>query len=124
MVLYTYVCVHAFLLRREFPDRILGDKLLLFQGGSVTPYLSYHPQKSHTLCVIGSEAGESFLVLDHVSRATGIHEPRVLQTTVHHLYRMRKGRWLNARVSEKNFRNPTLNHTIRRGFHSPLHLII
>jgi hypothetical protein len=36
MVLYDYVCVYAFLLHRESPDRILGDKPLLFQGGSVT----------------------------------------------------------------------------------------
>jgi hypothetical protein len=33
MVLYAYVCVCAFLLRRESPDRILGAKPLLFQGG-------------------------------------------------------------------------------------------
>jgi hypothetical protein len=36
MALYAYVCVCAFSLRREFPGRILGDKPLLFQGGSVT----------------------------------------------------------------------------------------
>jgi hypothetical protein len=35
MVLYAYVCVCAFSLRRESPNRILGDKPLLFQGGSV-----------------------------------------------------------------------------------------
>jgi hypothetical protein len=41
MVLYAYVCVCAFSLRRESPDRILGDKPLLFQGGggSVTEIL-------------------------------------------------------------------------------------
>jgi hypothetical protein len=36
MVLYAYTCVCAFSLHREFPDRILGDKPLLFQGGFVT----------------------------------------------------------------------------------------
>jgi hypothetical protein len=36
MVLYAYGFVYAFLLRRESPGRILGDKPLLFQGGSVT----------------------------------------------------------------------------------------
>jgi hypothetical protein len=35
MILYTYVCVCAFSLHRESPDRILGDKLLLFQGVGV-----------------------------------------------------------------------------------------
>jgi hypothetical protein len=29
LVLYAYVCVCAFLLRREFPDMILGDKPLI-----------------------------------------------------------------------------------------------
>jgi hypothetical protein len=32
MVLYAYVCVCAFLLHRESPGRILGDKPLLFRG--------------------------------------------------------------------------------------------
>jgi hypothetical protein len=36
MVLYAYVCVCVFSLRQESPDMILGDKLLLFQGVSVT----------------------------------------------------------------------------------------
>jgi hypothetical protein len=36
MVLYAYVCVCAFSLRRESPGRILGDKPLLFQVGSIT----------------------------------------------------------------------------------------
>jgi hypothetical protein len=36
MVLYAYVCVCAFLLRRESLDMILGDKPLIFQGGSIT----------------------------------------------------------------------------------------
>jgi hypothetical protein len=36
MVLYAYVCVCTFSLRRESPGRILGDKPLLFSGGSVT----------------------------------------------------------------------------------------
>jgi hypothetical protein len=31
MVLYAYVCVCAFSLRRESPDMILGDKLLIFE---------------------------------------------------------------------------------------------
>jgi hypothetical protein len=33
-MLMCYVCV--FSLHREFPDMILGDKPLLFQGGSIT----------------------------------------------------------------------------------------
>jgi hypothetical protein len=36
MILYAYVCVCAFSLHRESPGRILGDKPLLVQGGSVT----------------------------------------------------------------------------------------
>jgi hypothetical protein len=33
MILYAYVCVCAFSLYQESPDRILGDKPLLFRGG-------------------------------------------------------------------------------------------
>jgi hypothetical protein len=35
------MCICAFSLRREFPGRILGDKLLLFLGGSVTTSTVY-----------------------------------------------------------------------------------
>jgi hypothetical protein len=42
MVLYAYVCVYAFSLHRESPGRILGDKPLLFQGGSVLSAASRH----------------------------------------------------------------------------------
>jgi hypothetical protein len=53
-----------------------------------------------------------------------VHEPCVLQASVHHLYRMRKGRWLSAGVSEINLRNPALNHTTRGCLHNPLHFTI
>jgi hypothetical protein len=79
--------------------------------------------KSHILLVWQrSEDGESFLVSGYVLWATGIYEPHVLQTSVHHLHRMRKGQWLSAGVSEINLRNPALNHVTRRSFHSPFHL--
>jgi hypothetical protein len=67
--------------------------------------------KSHILLVCqGSETGEPFLVSDHLSLATGIHEPLVLQASVHHLHRTRRGRWLSAGISEIKHRNPALNH--------------
>jgi hypothetical protein len=79
--------------------------------------------KNHILLVWqGSKAEEPFLVSGYVSWATGIHESCVLQASVHHLHRMRKGRWLSAGVREINLRNPALNHATRRSFHSPLYL--
>jgi hypothetical protein len=48
MVLYAYVCGCAFSLRRESPDRILGDKPLLFQGGSVTD--KYNAWGAKSIC--------------------------------------------------------------------------
>jgi hypothetical protein len=79
--------------------------------------------KSHILLVWqGSEAGEPFLIFGHVSWATRIHEPRILQASIHHLHRTRKGRWLSAGVSEINLRNLAHNHATRRSLHSPLHL--
>jgi hypothetical protein len=103
----------------------------IIQGEAVI-YLDDAGTKYLTLLVIlpshihlmwqGSEAGELFLVSGHVSWAIGIHEPRVLQASIHHLHRTRKGEWLSARVSEINLRNPALNHETRRRFHSPLHL--
>jgi hypothetical protein len=41
MVLYAYVCVCAFSLHRESPDRILGDKPLLFKGGGFCPSVGF-----------------------------------------------------------------------------------
>jgi hypothetical protein len=79
--------------------------------------------KSHILLVWqGSETGELFLISGHVSWTTEIHELRVLQASIHHLHRMRKGRWLSTGVSEINFRNATLNHTTWEDLHSLLHL--
>jgi hypothetical protein len=72
----------------------------------------------------GSEAGEQFLIFGYVSWATRIHESRVLQASIHHLHRTRRGRRLNAGVSEINLRNPALNHATRRSFHGPLKLTI
>jgi hypothetical protein len=40
MVLYAYVCVCAFSLCRESPDRVLGDKPLLLGGGCSFIYAS------------------------------------------------------------------------------------
>jgi hypothetical protein len=48
MILYPYVCVCVFSLRRESLDRILGDKPLLFQGGSVTVGIREDNGKTHT----------------------------------------------------------------------------
>jgi hypothetical protein len=79
------------------------------------------PKKSNTRKQVG-EVGEPYSDSNHVMWATGIHEPRVLQASIHHLHRTRRGWWLCAGVSEINLRNSALNHVTRRGFHSPLHL--
>jgi hypothetical protein len=79
------------------------------------------PQESNTQKQAG-EVGEPYSESGHETRATGIHESRVLQASVHHLHRTIRGRWLRAGVSEINLRNSVLNHMTRRSFHSPLHL--
>jgi hypothetical protein len=71
-----------------------------------------------------SEVGEPYSNSRHEIWATGTHEPRVLQASVHHLHRMRRGRWLSAGVGEINLRNPALNHMTRRSLHNPSHLTI
>jgi hypothetical protein len=40
VILYAYVCVCVFSLRRESPGRILGDKPLLVQGGGLSQLAS------------------------------------------------------------------------------------
>jgi hypothetical protein len=97
----------------------------------VVVYLDDAGTKNFTLLVIpkshivlmwkGNEAGKSFLITGHVSWAIEGHQPLILQASVHHLHRMREGRWLNAGVSEKNLRNTTLNHTTRGSLHSLFH---
>jgi hypothetical protein len=80
-------------------------------------------QESNTQKQAG-EVREPYSDSGHETWVTGIHDPRVLQASVHHLYRMRRGQWLRAGVSEINLRNPTLNHATIRGFHNPLQLTI
>jgi hypothetical protein len=81
--------------------------------------------KCHILLVWqGNEVGEPFLISGHMSRATEIHEPHVLQASDHHLHRMRRSRWLGAEVNEINFRNPALNHATRRSLYNLLHIAI
>jgi hypothetical protein len=58
--------------------------------------------ESHIFFVLhGGEIGEPFSISGHVSRATGVHQPHVLQSSIVHLHRTREGRWLCAGVSEK-----------------------
>jgi hypothetical protein len=96
---------------------------LMISVPSTLSFLSF--LKSHILLVwLGSEARELFLITGHVSWATRVHEPLVLQASVQHLRRMRKDRWLSAGFSEINHRNSALNYATRRDFHSPLHLTI
>jgi hypothetical protein len=81
--------------------------------------------KSHILLVWqGSEAREPFLISGHVSWATRIHEPCVLQAFIHHLHKARRGQWLGAGVSEINLRNPILNHATWGGLHRLLQLAL
>jgi hypothetical protein len=69
-----------------------------------------------------SKVGEPFSDSSHVSRATGVHQPHVLQSSVQHLHRTRRGRWFSAGVSEINLRNLPLNHVTWGSLHCPLHL--
>jgi hypothetical protein len=104
-------------------DIIQGEAVIYFDDAGPKHLTLLIIPKSHILLVWqGSEAGEPFLVSGHMSWATGIHEPRVLQASVHHLHRMRKGLCFSAGVSEINLKNPALNHATRRSFYSPLYL--
>jgi hypothetical protein len=51
-----------------------------------------------------------------VLRATEIHESPVLQASVHHLHRTRKGRWLSVGVSEINLKNPVFTMRLEKVF--------
>jgi hypothetical protein len=84
---------------------------------------SQNPQESNTQKQVG-EVGEPYSDSGHEIWATGIHESHVLQASIHHLHRTRRGRWLHAGVSEINLRNSALNHTIRRSLHNPFQLNI
>jgi hypothetical protein len=64
MVLYAYVCAFTFSLHQESPDRILGDKLLLVQGGSITSTREEEGQGGGSYST--RPAG-------HVARLTGCH---------------------------------------------------
>jgi hypothetical protein len=84
---------------------------------------SQNPQESNTRKQVG-EVGEPYSNSNHEIWATEIYEPRVLQASVHHLHRTRRGQWLHAGVSEINLRNPALNHTTRKSHHNPFQLTI
>jgi hypothetical protein len=61
MVLYAYVCVCAFSLRRESPDRILGDKPLLFKGGGGVRHsvAAARNQRARVMCGWPSKTGNT-----------------------------------------------------------------
>jgi hypothetical protein len=60
-------------------DIIQGEAVIYLDDVGLKHLTLLVISKSHILLVWqGSEAGESFFVFGHVSRATGIHEPRVL----------------------------------------------
>jgi hypothetical protein len=106
-------------------DIIQGEVLIYLDDVSTENLTLLVILKSHILLKWqGSEAGESFLVSDHVSWGTRLHEPLVLQATVHHLHRTRRDRWISAGVSEIKSRNPALNHATWGGLHSLFHLTI
>jgi hypothetical protein len=106
-------------------DIIHGEAVIYLDDASTKHLTLLVNPKSHILLVWqGSEAGEPFLVFGHVSWATRIHGPRVLQASIHYLHRMRKGRWLSAGVSEINLWNPALNHTTWESLHNPFHFTI
>jgi hypothetical protein len=58
----------------------------------------------------GSEVAKPFSDPGHMSRATEVHQPHVLQSFIQHLHRTRRGQWLSAGDSEINLRNLALNH--------------
>jgi hypothetical protein len=71
-----------------------------------------------------SEAGEPFCDSSHVSRATRVHQPHVLQSSVQHLHRTRRGWWLSVGGSEKNLRDPALNYATWESLHNLLYITI
>jgi hypothetical protein len=105
---------------------IIQGKIVIYHDDAGTEHLTLLViLKSHILLMWqGSEAGETFLISGHMPWVTRIHEPLVLQTSVHHLHRMRRGRWLGARVSEIKLRNLALNHVTWGSIHSLLYLTI
>jgi hypothetical protein len=107
-------------------SNIIQGEVVIYLDDASTEHLTLLViPKSHILLVWqGSEAGEPFLVSSHVSWATGIHELLVLQASIHHLHRMRRGWWLSAEVSEIKLRNLALNHVTWGGLYNLLHLTI
>jgi hypothetical protein len=92
---------------------ILGNEMLIYLDYALCLHFTFLVvPESHIFFVLhGGEVGEPFSISDHVSRATGVHQPHALQSSIVHLHRMREDQWLCVGVSEKNIRNPVLNHT-------------
>jgi hypothetical protein len=79
-------------------DIIQGEAVIYLDDAGTKHLTLLVIPKSHILLVWqGSEAGEPFLIFGHVSWATRIHEPRVLQASIHHI-RVRVGdvQWRRA----------------------------
>jgi hypothetical protein len=73
-------------------SKIIQGEAVIYLDDAGTEHLTILiiPKRHILLVWQESEVGEPFLIFGHVSQATRIHEPRVLQASVHHLHRMRK----------------------------------
>jgi hypothetical protein len=70
------------------------------------------------------DTGTSHFTLLVIPKSHILHVPLVIQASIDHLHRMRKGRWLSTGVSEIDLRNPTLSHTTRGSLNIILHFTI
>jgi hypothetical protein len=74
-------------------DIIQGEVIIYHDNVGIEHLTLLIIPKSHMLLVWqGSEDREPFLIFGHVSWATGIYEPFVLQASVYHLHTTRRGR--------------------------------
>jgi hypothetical protein len=105
---------------------VLGNEMIIYLDYAIYLHFTFLViPESHILLVWqGSGVEEPFLIFGHVSWATRIHEPRIFEASVHHLHKMRRGRWLRDGVNEINLRNPIFNHATWGGLHSLLHLTL
>jgi hypothetical protein len=103
---------------------MLWEKLWSLSESNTEKSHKPNSHKNQTHEKHGSEVGEPFSDSCHVLRAIGVHQPNVLQSSVQHLHRTKRGRWLNAGVSEINLRNSALNHVTWGGLYSLLHLTL
>jgi hypothetical protein len=88
MVLYVYMCVCTFSLYRESPDRILGDKPLLFQGGFCHMHdwnRKVRLESGYTTRVISSDRSRAYFQSHVLRPESGIRSESCLPIGVGHM---------------------------------------